>query len=105
MHLSIALSCTLGPPVPPSVPLVYLGLARTIYKRCIYGIFGREIIKYTVIYGVCIRFWPTLCILHCLLKWTSCASLSAPYILPIYLCPFNSMYCPLYSSLCILHCL
>ena len=38
----------------------YLGLARTIYIRCIYGIFGREIIKYTVIYGVYIQFWPTL---------------------------------------------
>ena len=37
-----------------------VGLARTIHIRCIYGIFGREIIKYTVIYGVYIRFWPTL---------------------------------------------
>jgi hypothetical protein len=35
-------------------------LARTIYIRCKYGIFGREITKYTVIYGVYIRFWPTL---------------------------------------------
>ena len=35
-------------------------MARTIYVRCIYGIFGREITKYTVIYGVCIRFWPNL---------------------------------------------
>ena len=40
----------------------YLGLARTIFTRCIYGIFGREITKYTVIYGVYIRFWPTLII-------------------------------------------
>jgi hypothetical protein len=24
------------------------------------GIFGREITRYTVIYGVYIRFWPTL---------------------------------------------
>jgi len=39
---------------------VYVGMARTIYIRCIYGIFGREITKYTVIYGVHIRFWPTL---------------------------------------------
>jgi len=39
---------------------IYIGLARTIYIRCTYGIFGREIIKYTVIYGVYIRFWPTL---------------------------------------------
>jgi len=30
----------------------HLGLARTIYIRCIYGIFRREITKYTVcIYG------------------------------------------------------
>jgi deoxycytidylate deaminase len=33
-----------------------------IYIRCTYGIFGREITKYTVIYGVDIRFWPTLLI-------------------------------------------
>jgi len=39
---------------------LYLGLARTINIRCIYGTFGREITKYTVIYGVYIRFWPTL---------------------------------------------
>jgi hypothetical protein len=38
----------------------WLVLARTIYIRCIYSIFGREITKYTVIYGVNIRFWPTL---------------------------------------------
>jgi len=37
-----------------------LGLARTIYIRFTYGIFGREITNYTVIYGVYIRFWPTL---------------------------------------------
>ena len=37
-----------------------VGLARTIYIRCTYGIFGREITKYTGIYGVYIRFWPTL---------------------------------------------
>jgi hypothetical protein len=37
-----------------------IGLARTIYIRCIYGIFGRKTTKYTVIYGACIRFWPTL---------------------------------------------
>ena len=32
----------------------------TVYIRCIYGNFGREITKYTVIYGAFIRFWPTL---------------------------------------------
>jgi hypothetical protein len=36
------------------------GLARTIYIRCIYGIFDREMTKYTVIYGVHTRFWPNL---------------------------------------------
>ena len=43
---------------------VYIGLARTLYIRCVYGIFGREITKYTVIYGVYTRFWPTLGIYH-----------------------------------------
>jgi len=33
-----------------------------VYIRCIYGSFGREITKHTVIYGVYIRFWPTLSI-------------------------------------------
>jgi len=28
--------------------------------RCIHGIFGRKIMKCTVIYGVYIQFWPTL---------------------------------------------
>jgi len=36
-------------------------LAKTIDIRCVYGTFGREITKYTVIYSVNIRFWPTLC--------------------------------------------
>ena len=38
----------------------YIGLARTIYIRLIYAIFGREITKYTVVCGAYIRFWPTL---------------------------------------------
>jgi hypothetical protein len=37
-----------------------IGLARTIYIRCIYGTFGRDIAKYTVIHSVYTRFWPTL---------------------------------------------
>jgi len=41
-------------------PYIYRGLARTICIRCIYGIFGREITEYTVIYGADVRFWPTL---------------------------------------------
>jgi hypothetical protein len=47
---------------------VCVGLARTIYIyiRCMCGIFGREITKNTVIYGVYIRFWPNLrmCAVH-----------------------------------------
>jgi hypothetical protein len=40
---------------------VYIGLAKTIYIRCVYGnFFGREITKYTVIYGAYKWFWPTL---------------------------------------------
>ena len=34
-------------------------------------IFGREITIHTVIYGVYIRFWPTLCIWYCLLRCCS----------------------------------
>jgi len=41
-------------------PEICVGLARTVYIRCIHGIFRREIAKYTVIYGVCIRIWPSL---------------------------------------------
>jgi len=36
-------------------------VGQSIYTRCIHGIFGREITEYTIIYGVHIRFWPTLC--------------------------------------------
>jgi len=32
-------------------PYLYIGLAKTIYIRCIHGIFGREFTKYTGIYG------------------------------------------------------
>jgi len=44
-----------------------VGLARTIYIRCTYGIFGLEITKYTVYIYTYIRFWPTLvmCIQAC----------------------------------------
>jgi len=37
-----------------------IGLASTIHTQCMYGMFGREITKYTVTYGEYIRFWPTL---------------------------------------------
>ena len=40
---------------------LFVGLVRTVYIYTVYiRYFGREIIKYTVIYGVYIRFWPTL---------------------------------------------
>jgi len=38
----------------------YLCICIYMYIRCIHGIFGREITKYTVLYGVYIRFWSTL---------------------------------------------
>jgi hypothetical protein len=40
---------------------VYIGLARIIYIRCINDFNCREITKYTVKYGVYVRFWRTLC--------------------------------------------
>jgi len=58
-----------------------VGLARTmyiyiyIYIRCIYGIFGREITVYTVIYGAYIRFWPTVDISHQIFETISVVSL------------------------------
>ena len=45
---------------PPFLVAGFKGLARTMHIRCIHGTFGREITKYTVIYSVYIRFWPTL---------------------------------------------
>ena len=55
MNIVIALWSDCG-----QLQYIYLGLARTLYIRCIHGIFGREITKYMVVYGVYIRFWPTL---------------------------------------------
>ena len=48
------------PQIVQRMVTAYSGLARTIYIRCIHGIFGREMTKYTVIYGAYVRFWPTL---------------------------------------------
>ena len=39
-----------------------------------YGTFGRKITKYLVIYGVYIRFWPTLHLIHLCLNATDCPS-------------------------------
>ena len=50
----------------PARNTVYIGLAKTVYIRCIYGILCREITKYTVsIYGSGQPYkkytvWPTL---------------------------------------------
>jgi hypothetical protein len=38
----------------------YAGSPRTINIQCIYGIFGRDITKYTVKYGIYKLSWPTL---------------------------------------------
>jgi putative methionine-R-sulfoxide reductase with GAF domain len=38
----------------------YVGLARTIYIRCTYSVFGRKITRYTVKYGVCIYVYTVL---------------------------------------------
>jgi len=43
--------------------VLHVGLTRTINTR-MHGIFGREITKYTTIYGVYIRSWPTLVVCH-----------------------------------------
>ena len=68
-----------------------VGLARTIYIQCIYGVFGREIIKYTVIYGVYIRFWPTLVMcrvgqnhIYIFGVYTVCLAGESPHIQCIY---------------------
>ena len=54
-----------------------VGLASTLYIRCVYGVFGREMTKYTVIYGAYIRFWPTLCISQ--VHFTYHTSLGSPF--------------------------
>jgi len=56
----------------PSLMCSCVGLARIIYIRFTYGIFGREITKYTVIHGVHIRFWPTLIMCNHLGMLDSC---------------------------------
>ena len=37
-------------------------MVKTIRVRCIYSIVGRDITKYTVMYGIYIRFWLALLI-------------------------------------------
>jgi hypothetical protein len=54
--------------------VICVGLARTKYVWCIYGIFGREITNYTVKYGVYVRLWPNLGV------WYMCAHVSVPCV-------------------------
>ena len=79
VHAVAAMLCLL-PPLPDVLVGHYrvctpfrphhtcVGLAGTINIQWIYGNFCRDFIKYTGIYGVYIRFWPTLymciCALH-----------------------------------------
>ena len=51
-------------PMPLRYSYLWLGLARTIYIRCTYGIVGLEITKCTVYIHVYIRFWPALPMVH-----------------------------------------
>jgi len=44
--------------------VTFVGLARNIRTRCMYGICGRDFIRYTVIHGEYIRFRPTLGIIE-----------------------------------------
>ena len=45
---------------PHTFTYIYRVGQNHIYIQCVYGIFGRGITIYTVIYGVYIRYWPTL---------------------------------------------
>ena len=62
-HLYLCATCFCATLLPVSVChmsifyMPYVGLARTIYIRFIYGISGREITKYMVIYGVFIYLY------------------------------------------------
>ena len=48
---------------PTSLYFTYIGLARTIYIYSVYVFFGREITKFTVIYGIH-TLWPHLFIIR-----------------------------------------
>ena len=48
-----------------------------IYTVYIHGVFGREITKYTLMYGVYIRFWPTLFNLRCTRPFLWCTDTHA----------------------------
>lgn len=62
-----AISYALDPPVAKRCHVhTFVGSARIIYIRCVYSFFCRDFIKYAVIYGMHVQFWPTLhiCIAH-----------------------------------------
>ena len=65
----------------------YVGLARTIYIRCIYGIFGRENTQSTVIYGVYIYGpgQPYAYAYVCAARVCSC--------IPMFVCKFWNLWC------------
>ena len=48
----LCLEVCAGPLIKKQFATSYIGLARTIYIRCKYGIFGRKSTKYKVTYGV-----------------------------------------------------
>jgi hypothetical protein len=79
-------------------------LAETIviYGIGIYGIFGREIIKYTVTYGAYIQFWPTLSIFSPVCVTSPvCEPCSAP-LLPGH-CQEYILYTPIARALSGVH--
>ena len=95
MYVLPSVSCS----VPASAASLYvlfgscLGLARTIYVRCIYGNIGRKITKDTVVYGVYIRFWPTLLLcshLNCL--YLGLAKVVYKYVFTVFWQGNHQMY-------------
>jgi hypothetical protein len=87
----------------------YVGLARTVYIRCICVILGREITMYTVMYGVYIRFWPTLKIrlaltVHCTARHIElCWTMSARIYQQHTLCTNNTPCVQLTHPMCKQH--
>ena len=96
-----------------------------IYIRCVYGLFGREFTIYTVIYGVYIRFWPTL-IIPCppppdssSLNWPHCLFtpptqtpsnilvwlIAFVWLSLVWFIAFHTPYSDTLKSLCMAHCL